>query len=51
MIEDALKRLKRAETLINDSEMFMGTEPYYLKCIRDISSDLEQLIMEMETHL
>ena len=51
MIEDALTRLKRAENLINDSRRFADTEPYYLNRIRDISSDLEQLIMEMETHI
>ena len=51
MLKDTLTRLKRAENLLNDSRRFADTEPYYLNRIRDISSDLELLIEEIETHV
>ena len=51
MLKDTLKRLKRAETLLDDSERFTDTEPYYRNRIRDINSELEQLISEIEAHV
>lgn len=51
MLIDALERLRRADNLLNDSRRFTDTEPYYLNRIRDISSDLELLIEEIETHV
>ena len=51
MLNDALERLRRADNLLNDSRRFTNTEPYYLNRIRDISSELELLIEEMEAHV
>lgn len=51
MLNDALARLKKAENLIDDSQRFTVKEHYYLNRIRDISSDLEILIEEIETHV
>ena len=51
MLNDALERLRRADKLLNDSRRFTYTEHYYLNRIRDISSELELLIEEMEAHV
>lgn len=51
MLIDALEKLRRADKLLDDSRKFTDTEPYYLNRIRDISSDLELLIEEIETHV
>lgn len=51
MLIDVLEKLRRADKLLDDSRKFTDTEPYYLNRIRDISSDLELLIEEIETHV
>ena len=51
MINDALTKLQKAEQLIDDSRQFINSEHYYLNRVRDISSDLELLIEEIETHV
>ena len=51
MMIDALEKLRRADKLLDDSRKFTDNEPYYLNRIRDISSDLELLIEEIETHV
>lgn len=51
MLEKTLTRLKQADNLLNDMDMIMNAEKYYLNRIRDISSDLELLIEEIETNV
>ena len=51
MLEKTLTRLKQADNLLNDTDMIMNAEKYYLNRIRDISSDLELLIEEIETNV
>lgn len=51
MLEHTLTQLKQADSLLNDTDAIGYAEKYYLNRIRDISSDLELLIEEIENHV
>ena len=49
MLQETIINLKKADLLLNNGTHNM--ENYYFNRIRDISSDLELLIEEMEAHV